>query len=219
MTKSKGKMKVEHWVSIITACVSIAALFLSWQANSIATKQATSQLVILDISWNGGGYRATESGQQATCVHLLRLSNLGGVSTSLIGYEVQITFEDSSLEFEGSFPVLIKPDDLTTSLRDFEIYFFPSTTQINFPSPFTEGLLQFPYDIKSYQTIDIQVAVNFQYDLSLRLESARYNEPESYWYKPEVLQGYTPIWVQYTLKTSAGQEVRSPAVACWYVKQ
>jgi len=219
MTKSKGRVKVESWVSIITTCVSIAALFLSWQANNIASKQATSQIVILDTSWNGGGYRATEGGQQATCVHLFRLSNLGGISTSLVGYKVKITFENSNLEFESSFPILIKPDDLTTSLRDFEIYFFPSTTQIDFPSPFTEGLLKFPHDIKPYETLDIQVAVNFQYDLSLGLESARYNEPKSYWYKPEVLKGYTPIWIQYTFKTSTGQEVRSPSVACWYVKQ
>jgi hypothetical protein len=215
---AKGKTKIEIWVSIVTACVSVIALFFSWQANRIAFKQASSQVVVLDTSWNGGGYRALENGQQATCIHLFRLSNLGGVATSLVGYRIRITFENSHLEFESSFPLLVKPDDLTSSIRDFEIYFFPTSTQIDFPTPLTAGLLQFPYKIEPYETFDIQTAVSFQYDLSLKLESARYNEPKSYWYRPETLEGYTPLLLQYTFKTSSGQEFVSPSVACWYIK-
>lgn len=213
-----NKTKIETWVSIITACVSVIALFFSWQANRIASKQASSQVVVLDATWNGGGSHQVENNQQATCVHLFRLSNLGGVSTSLVGYKVRIAFRDSRLEFRSSFPILVKPDDLTPSIRDFEIYFFPASTSIDFPTPLTTGLLQFPRKIEPYETFDIQTAVNFQYDSSLSLESARYNEPKSYWYRPEILEGYTPVLLQYTFEMSSGQEVVAPNVVCWYIK-
>ncbi|MBI5839591.1 MAG: hypothetical protein HZB19_05760 [Chloroflexi bacterium] len=223
MSKYKEKGNHERWISIITVGASIIALFFSWQANKRASQQATPQILVLDTTWNGGGYHSIESGQQATCKHIVRLTNLGGISTAITGYRVGIFLQQNeisnALEFESSFSTIIKPDRLTPNIRNFEIYLLLNTSQVDVPNPFdNKDVLELPYRIEPYSTFDIQTAVNFSYDANLKLESPRYNDPGSSYYAPSVLEGYTPITLVYVFETANGQVIMSPTVACWYIK-
>lgn len=217
--KGKGKVNIEKWLGIITVAISIVALFFSWQSNRLSSQQANAQVIILDAAWNGGGYRATQNGQDATCKHIFRLTNLGGTSTALTSYKVKISFEQNELEFENSFPRIAKPDKLIPQIGNFEIYLLISTSQIDIPNLLdNKDVLEIPHPIEPYSTFDIQTAVNFSYDGIGNFESPRYNEPKSYYFDPSKLEGYTPIMLSYIFKTATGQEIKSPAVGCWYVK-
>jgi len=218
MSKEKKKA-VETWISVVTAAVSIIALFFSWQANRIATQQSTAQIVILDTSWNGGGYRQIDNRMKATCKHIVRITNLGGVATAISSYRVNISLGKKALSFESSFPIIVKPDDISSQLGDFEILLMSRDTLVDFPDISNpEGILSLPFKLEPHTTYDIQVAISFYYDGNLYLESAKYNEPDSYYYAPKILEGFTPIQVVYTFITASGQTASSSQVACWYVK-
>ncbi len=214
--KGKGKVNIERWLGIITVAISIIALFFSWQSNRLSSQQATAQVVVLDATWNGSDYHEIGNGQAASCQHIFRLSNLGGVSTALTSFKVKISFRQSELTFENSFAHMVKPDELTPQIHYFEIFLYSGD---NAPTLFnSEGELELPYKIEPYSTFDIQTAIIFMYRSELTFESPRYNEQKSFWYNPSMLEGYTPMMLSYTFKTAAGQEINSPSVTCWYIK-
>lgn len=217
--KDKGKGNITIWISLVTVAASIIALFFSWQANTLASQQATAQIIVVDTAWNGGGYRSTENGQQATCKHMIRLINLGGVPTAITGYKVKISFGQNELEFENSFPRIVKPDKLTPQIGNFEVFLLLETSQVDIPNLLdNKNVLELPHQIEPYGTFDIQTAVNFSYDVRLTLESPRYNEPESFFFDPSKLESFIPMMLSYFFQTATGQEIKIPAVACWYIK-
>lgn len=219
MSKVKDKSNLDKWLSIITVVMSIIALFFSWQANRLATQQATAQVVALDSIWNGGGYRQTETDQKATCKHIFRLTNLGGAPTAITGYKLIISFGQNEIISESSFASRALPEELTPQINSFEIYLFSSDIQIDVPELLdSQGVLELPYPIEPYDTFDIQTAVNFTYEAVLSLESPSRNDPRYFYYDPMALKEYTPMLLTYTFKTSTGKEISSPSVACWYIK-
>lgn len=207
------------WVAVVTAAVSVVALFFSWQANKIASQQSTAQVVVLNTSWNGGGYRQIDSRMKATCKHIVRITNLGGVATAISGYRVKISFGQETLNYESSFPIIVKPNDISPQIRDFEILLMSRDAQADFPDVSNpQDVLSLPFKLEPYTTYDIQVAVSFFYDGNLYLESSKYNEPDSYYYAPQILEGFTPLQIMYTFITASGQSTSSSPVACWYIK-
>lgn len=215
---NKTKGSIDKWISIATVMFSIVALILSWQANRIASQQASAHVVVIGTTWKGGGYRQIENGQQATCSYIIRFTNLGGISTALIGYEVEVFYGDAVSKAESSFSTLISPQMMmqynATSPRigNFEFYLFPGNSQIDFPNPTNSNdFLVLPYQITSYTTLDIQIIFN------LISESGAVFDNPSY-YSLSGHEGFIPISVIYTFKTSTGQEINVPQSTCWYVK-
>jgi hypothetical protein len=218
MNKNKVEGNIKKLLSVASLILSIVALFFSWQANKFSHHDGATQVLILDTSWRDSRYHNIESGKEATCVHTIRLSNLGGTSTALTNFKANISLEQSELTVENSFGGKVTRDQLTPRIGFFQIYLFPNETQIDISSPLnSNGILEFPYAIEPFSTVDIQVGISFRYDFVVSLESPLYKEPNSFYYDPSKLEGYAPMMVSYTFKMATGEEAKSPSVACWYV--
>jgi hypothetical protein len=225
-----NKINLDRLFNILALVAGIVALFFSWQANiiakkanSIASQQVTAKIVVLSSDYNGEGFQSIQGRNQYTirCRQVIRLSNLGGAATSLVGYDATIRYKDSELHASSENASVISTESFNPLMHNFQFVFLKRETLGE-----TQGFdwidekyyLPFPVAIDAFSTIDIDAAVNFLLDgiyhegeIEMPLYPYQFEHPKS-------IYGLPPLEVTYTFKTASGQTATTSKMLCLYLK-
>jgi hypothetical protein len=221
--------RLDRWISVLALVIGIMALFFSWQANKIASKQTTPQVVVLeaDRSWDYTSWSPDssnpESEEDAVCSHRIRLANLGGAATSIVGYKASISYRDEELTIEGFGGAYAHPqrEESISIIQAPQTLLVADETPLEYPGAWlnTEYSLPIPFLIDSYTAVDIASNMRFGFDgTANQIGSPSWNDRESFLYNPPLLEGFEPILVSYTLQLASGESIETEKIPCWYIK-
>jgi hypothetical protein len=224
------KISLDKLLGVLALAVGMVALFFSWkanriaeEANSIASQQLTAQVVVLSSDYNGGGFQKSQDRDQYSvrCRQVIRLSNLGGAATALVGYEAEIHYKDAELRVSSEDASVVSTETVSPTMRNFQFVFLDKDTlsaTANFDRIDPEYYFPFPAQIDAFTTMDIDSAVSFLLD-------GNYGEGEidmpQYVYQyehPESVYGLPALEVVYTFKTASGQTITTPRTLCLWLK-
>lgn len=181
MSKKKIPIKIEVLLSIIALITGIVSLLFSCQANQIARQQITSEMAILDVT---DPYAPKGEGQvdvyysvanidleqgiiygSVSCEWRIRLTNLGGAPTSLIGYKAEVSFGNEKTILESRKSTEIQGSNLfNRGINSFELSI---TNAENQETPITDVWINMPIKIDAFETLDITAMLAFNYSFSL----------------------------------------------------
>ena len=88
-------------LELIGVIAALVALALPWQSNQIGLRQVTPHVIVLNVITEVGEMAIGVSAGRAACFHAIRLQNLGGAATAMIGYGVDIWFAGQEVRAEG----------------------------------------------------------------------------------------------------------------------
>jgi len=54
--QEQGKLNLDRILNVFAIVAGIVALFFSWQANNIASRQVTARIVVLSSDYNGADF-------------------------------------------------------------------------------------------------------------------------------------------------------------------
>ncbi|MEM4203975.1 MAG: hypothetical protein QXS54_07900 [Candidatus Methanomethylicaceae archaeon] len=213
----KSSWTIEKLVSVFSVVISAIALYFSWQANQIASKQITDHVISPSISYTWAMYM-TEASRPPTyhsfvCDQRIRLSNVGGAGTSIVRYTAILSYRDITVEVSGEqdYALTTGSNDIFSS---FKIDFINDYRQQNS----TERL--FPIDLPPYSTTDIWTRASFI--IQKYLTSGDYFYPPYDFY--QFLQpgaeygGLYPVEISYTFTTASNKRVSTSTALCIFLK-
>jgi len=221
--QEQGKLNLDRILNVFAIVAGIVALFFSWQANNIASRQVTARIVVLSSDYNGGGFQSVQDKDQYAirCRQVIRLSNLGGAATSLVGYDATLYYKNAELHESSKNASVISTQPFNPLMHNIEFVFLRSDTlgeTQNFDFIDSEYYLPFPVEINAFSTMDINAAVNFFLDgtyhddeIEMPLYPYQFEHPKS-------VYGLPPIEVAYTFMTASGQTTTTTRMLCLYLK-
>ena len=228
--KEKSNLSWDRVLNIVALTAGIVALFFSWQANQIAREaneiafqQVNAQVAILASEFNGGGfsYNDQEGHYEVRCGQIIRVSNLGGASTSIVSYDAGVYYKGAELLTSSERPFAYPTETLATQMHDFQFVFvkqlalrdLPDTTWVT-----DEYYLPFPVQIGSFTSIDIHSVLSFLLDGVRQTGEIDVPYREYELDKPQSKYDLSPIEVAYTLRTDSGQVLKTARILCLYLK-
>ncbi|MCB8978775.1 MAG: hypothetical protein H6657_15255 [Ardenticatenaceae bacterium] len=105
--------KLEKYIAILGVILGSVAILLSWQANTIARRSVEPELIVQYTNFvrqSSSGHGDPMEGE-AFCDYSYLVSNLGGVSTSIIGQEIFFTFADYEVSASSNSTYFRKNED------------------------------------------------------------------------------------------------------------
>jgi len=232
LTEVTQKNNIFQWVvSGGGIVISIIALILSLQANSIAKEsnriailEQTPQLVVLD-SQKLSSFNFSYSPGRAACFHILRVVNMGGAKASIVGITADINYKDDKVTVDQIGDAIYLPKkNLTDTLNDLRLFVFSDTHPYGRElgsSPNSTDLQKFPIEIEPRSVVNIYIEIDLLVDGdTYALETPNRDNPNDVFsYKPEALVGYDPIEATYHIIPAIGQSVITESLSCVYAKE
>jgi hypothetical protein len=196
--------------------MSAVALFFSWQANQIASKQITDNVMSPSASYTWAMYEQdkSQSGHHHfVCDQRIRLSNLGGAGTSVIRYDAFLNYKETEVKVSGEqeYPLTSGKGDIFSGL---EITFVSDYKQND-----TEKSL-FPVQIPPYSTVDVWTRASFTIDKVLASGDYFYPPYDFYQFLQSGAEysGLYPVEVSYIFTMASGKTVTTPKALCIFLK-
>ncbi|MBN1552347.1 hypothetical protein JW979_12815 [bacterium] len=216
----KYKMKIGYLNNIIASIISVIAIFIALNANriakksnEIALKQVSENLKIIDF-YSRGFFSSQKEDYFAT-QQKLRLANLGGAPASIVEIKAIISYKNILIPIE---------------LRDYGNAYQGYNKVQGIKAIFIEVLntcpghglfsterkrndfITLPFKIEAYDTVDLDMETWMICTGKDIFEFGK-NSDDS------LKENYSPIKVEYILKTSSGSEIITPKIECWYIKR
>lgn len=221
----KLNISFDRIMSIIALTAGVVALLFSFQANQlakeanqIALQQAMARVVVLNASDGGSG-----SDNYITCRHDIRVTNLGGAATALVGFDATITFKDKKLIAESSGEhFAFNRSRIIPDVGDFYITLMAPSSPgevLKLEEIAGKNEQPLPLSIDSFATVDFGTKFRYVIDRSEYEIDSGYRLDSQNVLRKFPLPGYTPIEVEYTLHMASGQSVTTPKLSCYYIKQ
>lgn len=203
--------KLEKWSGIIALLFGAVALILSWQANNIAQKQLTPNVMLIDVSGSGGGGSV---GADAYCWGRVQLANLGGASTSITGFSGKVSFLDDEIELGKYQANWLRSRD--ESLFGGKLHSFNVTMELanlgqsnpDYSPIDTYPEVSMPIVIKENSPIYLLFIVRYKADgASLTYQSSEFPDLRKY-----------PMQMEYQLYFADGKSLQIPKTDCqWFL--
>jgi len=214
--KSKKPLSPEMFFGMVSVVVSAVALFFSWQANQIASKQITDNVMSPSISYTWAMYEQDKSQpghRHFVCDQRIRLSNLGGASASVIKYDAFLSYKEIEVKVSGEqeYPLTSGKSDIFSG---FEITFVDDYQQNG------TGKSLFPVQIPPYSTVDIWTRASFTIDRVLVSGDYFYPPYDFYQFLQPGAEysGLYPVEVSYIFTMASGKTVTTPKALCIFLK-
>jgi hypothetical protein len=184
------KDRFERLVSIVSLCLALLALYLSAQANNIATKQSEAQVVVFNMAPESPSHDSSVDAKGflkssgVSCLYSMRLGNLTGGVTAITGYKFDVTskYHADTIEVDSA-----GSPEASTAISQSGIMLSAANLLAH---------VTFPLQIDSYQSLDIVGSFT---------SHAIYLSPPPLEYIPEFV---------ITFHTSSGKDVLSPKLTC-----
>lgn len=217
MTKRNGKPKFDKWIDVLALAVGVVALFFSWQANQIASRQVTDQVIPISSNYSWATYKQTTATYyDFSCVQRTRLSNLGGAGTSIVRYEATVYFKGVSTSVAGEQAYPMATAKLGDVLTGFRVEFVDKDTlEPNSKEPL------FPVTVASFSTVDVWTRESFAITTTLTSGDFFYPPYDYYSFlQPGSKYGdLSPVEISFAFKTASGKTVAAtPKALCIFLK-
>jgi hypothetical protein len=231
-----GSGRFEKVVSIVALVVAILAVVFSWQANSIAreanelaNRQVSDQIVVLS-SLPGSAYfkPGSQNANLAGCENDIRLANLGGAPTQIVGIRARLYFEEVEYEIEstGSLAPEALPyteNVISPILGDFSVYVMASD---GYRGPLmderfinTDELLAIPYQVDAFTTLDLTNRIFLSVDESAHWTPHTSSNVQTLVDSPQLIESMSPLEILVAYKLASGNEVLAPRFTCFYLER
>jgi hypothetical protein len=211
------------WLEITTLIIAVIALFFSWQANSIAQRQSSDKVLVLDVQPIGSDFYYEENISTGSCEHRIRLANLGGANASIVNLEAIISSPKEKFHLSGTGDATIKSDAAFMNLTDIFISFYENKVPASVFSPESYNVfntesnryaqLSIPMKIEGHATIDIYSYLKFHQDISVIPHGISFwdfnGDPPR-----ELSNEDIPIEITYLITLSSGEQITSPKSIC-----
>lgn len=214
--KDKKPFSLEMLFGLVGVIVSVVALFFSWQANQIASKQITDNVISPSASYTWAMYDQEKSQpghHYFVCDQRIRLSNLGGAGTSVIKYEALLSYKDAEVKVSGEqeYPLTSGMGDIFSG---FEIMFVDDYKKNDTGEPL------FPVQIPPYSTVDIWVRASFTIEKVLASGDYFYPPYDFYQFLQPGAEysGLYPVEVSYIFTMASGKTASTPKALCIFLK-
>jgi hypothetical protein len=212
VTEQKKTSVFDRTLSVLAFIIALVALLLSCQANQISEHQITPQVIVLNATFiNGiGSYPNENHVSHAGCQYRIRITNLGGAATSLVGFSATISYRGKKIELDGEdFYAVNDTRALTPSLSSFFAVLLDKGGALNLENAYLQqDKLGMPAKLDAYSALDIDAGIAFEINGNTTLTSADPQQPRD-----------SDMQVDFILKTSSGQKVASPDVSCWDIRE
>lgn len=228
------ELKVDRIISVVAVFISAIALVIAFQSNRIASRQASPEIAIVELS-------EVESGESPisverwkrdySCKHRLRLTNLGGAATAIVGYQVNVFYDGrSSVSPQSGDNHAQAQLDLIEGLQLYGSRFIAKDAPVDVEFVPEAIMLEeiypsLPIGLEAYNTVDLMTVSMFRADTRYvdLLSSVDYYEDLAndflYWSWNPVDEGYKPIEYSYTLYLATDQALSTPRATCYLVRK
>ena len=176
----------DKWAGILALIFGAVALVFSWQANKnaeaanqlaleandIARTQLAAKIEITSLwgTGGGGGTGNEEGGMDAYCVSMVQLTNTGGASTAIIGFDSSVSYLDERIDLESYWANEARSDEekILDALHSFHVTLVPTVVEGEWISGdvIRSGLphVEMPLQIDSNETINLTFVVQYKSD-------------------------------------------------------
>lgn len=219
------RISFDRVVAIAAFAAGIIALYLSWDANNISRQQASPRLIVLVTERLGAPIIGSSAPADAPhlsvyeCLYRVRVTNLGGAATSIIGYDTTVRYQDSTVVMSSNDPSAYTNQSIQSRIGGFlsslakERLIGKGCIPEHDPYP-TECLEELPSTIDAYSTRDFYPRLRTQITGSSVL-SAYLPDPGKSDYQ-ELMSNYKPLTVEYAFRLASGQVLEVPPMVCVY---
>jgi hypothetical protein len=232
MGKLDKEKRLDRTLKILTIVLSVFALLGSLQANIIAREANTPKVAVVDIEfWKGNNVKGN-NGVYIYCDHRIRITNIGGVANSIIGYDVQLSFLDSRMQAEGTSTVIHAYQGFNQNHIELKSYLYTllgvtGDPQMIFINPGEEQETTLPYKLEAGETVDIYGSTSLDFDPSSGIFTRQENGP--FFTDPSALgtimdsnktmnidAEFVPMYIVYDINLASGRHVKTPSTTCIY---
>ncbi len=214
--KDKKPLSLEMILGLLGVVVSAVALFFSWQANQIASKQITDNVMSPSASYTWAMYDQdkSQSGHHYfVCDQRIRLSNLGGAGTSVIKYDAFLSYKEKEVRVSGEqeYPLTSGNGDIFSG---FQITFVGDYQKNNI------GNSLFPVQIPPYSTVDVWTRASFIVEKVLASGDYFYPPYDYYQFLQPGAEysGLYPVEISYIFTMASGKTASTPKALCIFLK-
>jgi hypothetical protein len=216
--------KFSRIISILSVVISVFALFFAWQANQIAKRQFTEQLIWIDSRFDSNTHNLKDS---TSCAYRIYLTNNGGSPASITNFDSLLLSNGLELKVEGfgkafNYYGIDNQKDknkLTQMLTGYHIGLYKTYYRHD---PSKNEFVTFPLIINPGETEMFILAVDLDFD-STKVNEFGFLPVGDYpnpWFSRlnEIYENYSSLDISIIFYLSSGRKISIPKVPVIFYK-
>ena len=198
---------------IISILLGIVALILSWQTYKISRvlEQLQPEILLVDHIGNSdmvSSYGGRDEPAHFVCPENIRLQNVGGAVTSLTDYDVIVSYNQKSIQYENDrlSVYAFSKTNISPAISSFRSALFNHQFRERFAAGGFSDAIPLPFQIAPYSAQDLYLVTDYILDLNV-IKVSQSPLPEN------------ELAISYKLHFASGQVLEVPFFTCQYLVQ
>lgn len=217
-------------LSISALVIGLFSLYFAWKANEISSQSIKPIVTILDVGTigsvypQGGGVQHTDGNftyvsPGVYCIYAIRITNLGGASTAIIGKTLKIFFKGAEYKVNSDFEIANEnlDNEFFGHFRSETITYEAMVSLNRYNDLKTDDFISYPHELANYKTEDLYERVLFDWKKPsdfLDFLSVGMTEHGGFELTPE----FFPLDISFEYKLSNGDIASTPPSTCVFIK-
>ncbi len=227
MSKKKDTARLQIYIevtaiifSLIAVGISLWSNLLAREANNLANQEYAANVV---TSIDQAQIFTTTNDKNVNFVYGIHLTNLGGVSTSIIDASADMYWRDlhDSLQFNSIIPLVVSPS--IPRLKSVGGVIIPSANYNDFRKDYPQdsenytelknSAIQLPLQINAKETVDVMVLIWLEFDDTVTSENSNIFSSRSI-----NSQELSPAELAFTFRLSSGESLTTSRADSFWTK-